>query len=590
MKKFLTLVFALLLSIGVSAQTTLTEAVNFTSTAHNGEEIDLFEILDGGQYVLIDFFFSTCVPCKETTPRIIDAYYMLGCNEGDIYFMEVSPTDKNASYSIGQWFAQFDVPFPTIHTETGGDTGDKIEQMYGITAHPTCILIAPDRKIVLQDYYPKSAEEMVEYFTTNFDIEENYCGEQTPAVSVETTKVDGATGKNVLEASTKVHVDFRANAAVDKFYYTISKSAQLTSEDVIANGTLAESNEFSYTFEGLTESTKYYVYAQAIGYDGENGEKSVIETKTLCPGDGGEVAFELTVQISASHVVAKAIPNASTADYHFGFTRKEYYDEGVDSTTSFPTENQFIFLNSLANDDHPFCDEEIYELPIKKEDGTPTFFPNTPYYLVAVGRNGEGEWFAPTKYEFVVEQAVGPATVSLRAKPTSTSVAVTATPNEFTVEFHFGVVTKATYDEFGVENLIQQIRNDGIPFYQASESTWDNLTPETEYVALGSALNAGNEWGETAVEMFSTMPEALAEVETGFNIYPNPAQSMINIESSLNGEAQVNIFDMTGRCVKQVSVMDMSNATINVENLNKGVYFISIQQDVIYNIQKLVIE
>jgi hypothetical protein len=180
--------------------------------------------------------------------------------------------------------------------------------------------------------------------------------------------------------------------------------------------------------------------------------------------------------------------------------------------------------------------------------------------------------------------------VTLRAKPAATSVAITATPNEFTVEFHFGVVTKEDYDLMGAETLIKQIRNDGYPTYQATEATWDNLKPNTAYVALGSALNAGNEWGETAVEIFSTMPESLVETEASFNIYPNPAQSMINIESSLNGEAQVNIFDMTGRSVKQVSVADMSNVTINVENLNKGVYFISIQQDRNHNIQKLVIE
>ncbi len=589
MKKILSIVFALFLSISVSAQTTLTEAVNFTSTAHNGEEIDLFEILDGGQYVLIDFFFSTCVPCKESTPRLIDAYYMLGCNEGDIYFMEVSPTDNNASYSIGQWFAQFDIPFPTIHTQTGGDTGDKIEEMYGITAHPTCILIAPDHQIVLQDYFPQSAESMVEYFTTNFDIEASYCGNQTPSVAVETTKVMGKTGKDILEASTKVHVDFRANVAVDKFYYAISTSAQLTSDDVIANGTLAESNEFSYTFEGLTESTKYYVYAQAIGHDGENGEKTVLETRTLCPGDDGEVTFELTVQISASHLVAKAVPSESTADYHFGFTRKEYYDE--DAETGFPTENQFIFLNALANDGYEFCDAETYELPLKDENGTPRFQPNTPYYVVAVGRNGEGQWFAPTKYEFVVEQPIGPAEVYLKAKPMATSATISAVPNDFTVEFHFGLVTKETYDTFGAESLISQIRNDGYPYYQASESTWDDLEPDTEYVALGSALNAGNEWGETAVEIFSTTKgDALVEAGANFNIYPNPAQSMINIESSLNGEAQVSIFDMTGRCVKEVSVADMSNVAINVEDLNKGVYFIAVQQDKNYNIQKLVIE
>lgn len=587
MKKFLTLAFALLLSIGVSAQTPLTEAVNFSSTAHNGEKIDLFEILDGGQYVLIDFFFSTCVPCKEVAPRLIDAYYMLGCNEGDIYFMEVSPTDHNASYSIGQWFDQFDIPYPTIHTKTGGVTGDKIREMYQVESYPTLILIAPDRKIVLQHYHPESAESMVEYFTTNFDIEENYC-DQTPSVSIEKTKFDGATGKDVLEASTKVHVDFRANVATEKFYYTISESANLTSEDVIADSIVATEREFSYTFDSLKSETTYFVYAQAVGHDGTNGEKTVIETRTICPGDGGEVSFEFTVNISASHVVAKAVPSESTADYHFGFTRKEYYDEGADSTT-FPTENQFIFLNALANDDYPFCETETYEVPIKKDDGTPTFFPNTPYYLVAIGRNGEGQWFAPTLYEFVVEQAVGPATVDLNVKPMGTSVTISAVPNEFAVEFHFGLATKAKYDELGADSLTQIIRNDGLPFYVASESTWD-VEPSTEYVAIGTAINAGNEWGETSIEFFTTDADALVETEASFNIYPNPAQSMVNIESSLRGEAQVSIFDMTGRCVKEVSAADMSNVSINVENLTKGVYFISIQQDRNHNIQKLVIE
>jgi hypothetical protein len=41
------------------SQTTLTEAVDFTGTDIYGEEFNLFEILDGGQYVCIDFFFTT---------------------------------------------------------------------------------------------------------------------------------------------------------------------------------------------------------------------------------------------------------------------------------------------------------------------------------------------------------------------------------------------------------------------------------------------------------------------------------------------------------------------------------------------------
>ena len=584
MKKFLSFAFALFLSISVSAQTTLTEAIDFSSTAHNGEEINLFEILDGGQYVLIDFFFSTCGPCKEYAPRIVDAYYMLGCNEGDVYFMEVSPTDNNKPYSTDSWINQFNIPYPTLHTETGGVTGDSIYRMYEIAACPTMLLIAPDRKIVVNDYHPESAEAMVEYFKTSFGIEENFCG-KVSQVSISKTRVNMEDGQgNVLEASTKVHVDFRANAATEKFYYTISESANLTAEDVIANGTLAESKEFQHTFENLTPSTTYFVYAQPINIDGGNGEKSVIETRTLCPGDEGEVKVELSVQVTAAYVIANATPNESTSEYHFGFVKKSYYDE---SET-----NQFKYLFALANDDYPLCDADSYQVPIKNEEtGAPRFDPNTPYYVVAVGRNGEGEWFAPSIKEFMVEQPVGPATVSLNVKPMSTSVTITATPNDYTVEFHFGLVTKVTFDNVGVDNLIGQIRNDGYPSYATTSADWTDLKPETEYVALASALNAGGEWGETTIVEFTTLAagEAVEEVNAGFNIYPNPAKSMINIESSLSGEAQVSIYDMTGRCVKQ-TVVEMSNASINIENLNKGVYFVAVQQDRNYNIQKLVVE
>ena len=41
------------------AQTPLTTAVDFTGTDIYGNEFSLFEILDGGQYVCIDFFFTT---------------------------------------------------------------------------------------------------------------------------------------------------------------------------------------------------------------------------------------------------------------------------------------------------------------------------------------------------------------------------------------------------------------------------------------------------------------------------------------------------------------------------------------------------
>ena len=44
----------------------------------------------------------------------------------------------------------------------------------------------------------------------------------------------------------------------------------------------------------------------------------------------------------------------------------------------------------------------------------------------------------------------------------------------------------------------------------------------------------------------------------------------------MNGEADVNIYDMTGRRVKDIRVSDASKATIDISDIEKGVYLINI--------------
>ncbi len=57
MKKFTFIVALFFATTLAFSQTPLTQAVDFTATDVNGVEFNLFEILDGGQYVCIDFFF-----------------------------------------------------------------------------------------------------------------------------------------------------------------------------------------------------------------------------------------------------------------------------------------------------------------------------------------------------------------------------------------------------------------------------------------------------------------------------------------------------------------------------------------------------
>jgi hypothetical protein len=58
MKKITSLALIFISLFGFS-QTNLTTAVDFTENDINGTQQHLFEILDAGQYVLLDFFYVT---------------------------------------------------------------------------------------------------------------------------------------------------------------------------------------------------------------------------------------------------------------------------------------------------------------------------------------------------------------------------------------------------------------------------------------------------------------------------------------------------------------------------------------------------
>ena len=182
MKKFLSLILLIILGFNVKAQTSLTEAVDFTGTDCYGEEvINLFEILDRGQHVLIDFYFYSCPPCQRVVPYVVEAYEAFGCNNHDVFFMEVTHSD-NAE--IAQWWAEkYGVKYPTISKEYGGI---EIQKAYNIPSYPSLVLIAPDRKILLQDINydsikAREAQYIIEQLE-QFGIEQHSCDEdpETP--------------------------------------------------------------------------------------------------------------------------------------------------------------------------------------------------------------------------------------------------------------------------------------------------------------------------------------------------------------------------------------------------------------------------
>ena len=283
MKKILTLMLALAIGFGLKAQCPYTEAIDFTATDCHGTEVHLFDILDGGQAVLIDFFFTTCGPCQQATPKIVESYYAMGCNMHDVFYMEISTSDGDAACQ--NWANNYGVEYPTISTNGGGNT---ICSQYGIQQYPTVILIMPNRQIVIQDLWPINNAQTIITALEQQGLQQHDCNATyAPQVII---AVD-----QVLE--TEVTATFTPNEDCASYSYMLATEAEIQQwmsmtglelpEYLFIYGFPAEET-LSHTFTELEPNTDYVIYAVGVDPNGDLGEV-IQEPVTTTPGGGTDI-------------------------------------------------------------------------------------------------------------------------------------------------------------------------------------------------------------------------------------------------------------------------------------------------------------
>jgi hypothetical protein len=154
MKNLFTFLVLLGLMMPVSAQTPLTVAEDFTVTDLDGISFNLFTTLNSGKYVVLDFYYCSCVPCQLNTPKVQFAYQYFGCNTSNVVFYSIDTGDNDAACRLFEENYQ-SLPgnrFPSVSGVEGGGTA--VCSAYGINAYPTVILIAPDQNILERDIWP----------------------------------------------------------------------------------------------------------------------------------------------------------------------------------------------------------------------------------------------------------------------------------------------------------------------------------------------------------------------------------------------------------------------------------------------------
>ena len=463
MKKLLSIIIALMFSLGLNAQTELTQAPDFTTTDYFGNEINLYEILESGQHVLLHITHSQSDSLSKNILPLVEAYKKLGCNQHDIFF--IAALTNGTHEKTAKYVEKYGIEFPIIHNtdDSFGMDGPAIDIMTAYGFPPATVLITPNKTIAIEDIETIDTCEDIISALTPFGIKEYECGndeeenpeEQTPMVEITVTDV----------TTTTVNVSFTPAGECASYYILLDTEAAMEQwtmvfgvslEQLIEEWSIERQGPSTHLWNELIPNTEYTVFVLSKDIEGENIQIDRQKVTTEVLGGNGVSVIDLQVEVL-----------------------------------------------------------------------------------------------------------------------TNTSVFVTATPNEETAEYHYILIEKSYADSIGVDSTMKIIHTDPYALYDIDRWEWIDLHENTEFYAIAQGKNAQGEWGEiTKVEFVTTTEGNIELVEDNFNIYPNPVNDRLYIETQTLTQT-IEIYDVYGR-QQELSAISGQQSVINVANLNSGVYFVKV--------------
>ena len=124
------------------------------------------------------------------------------------------------------------------------------------------------------------------------------------------------------------------------------------------------------------------------------------------------------------------------------------------------------------------------------------------------------------------------------------------------------------YNVYQFEELLGSISNTEVDIF--------DLASDTRYCFTVTAIIDGVESAPSNEACETTLSEeSIVELTSSINVYPNPVNDKLYIETEEKVE-EVVVYDVYGRQQDNKTTRQQGNLSVDVTNLNSGVYFVKV--------------